>query len=269
MIDLLAPWGLAAVGLSLVMGAAWGVQRKTGQGGWADVFWSFGLCAAGAGAALYPVDGAPDARQWLVAGLAALWGLRLGSHIAARSLSGPEDARYARLRENWGDDFQRRLFAFLQLQAAAAAVLVLPILLAAQNREGPLGLQDALGAALLISGVVGAGVADRQLAAFKADPQTSRGQVMDRGLWAWSRHPNYFFEWLGWCAWPLLAIDFGGDRPWGWLALVGPVYIYWLLTRVSGIPPLEEHMRRSRPEAFARYAARTPVFFPRPPKGSG
>lgn len=269
MIELLAPWGLAAVGLSLVMAAAWAVQRKTGQGGWADVFWSFGLCAAGAGAALYPVDGAPDPRQWLAAGLVALWGVRLGSHIAARSLSGPEDARYARLREDWGDRFQARLFGFLQLQAGAAAVLVLPILLAAHSRQGPLGLQDALGAGLLLAGVVGAGFADRQLAAFKADSKTTPDRVMDRGLWAWSRHPNYFFEWLGWCAWPVLAIDLGGERPWGWLALIGPAYIYWLLTRVSGIPPLEEHMRRSRPEAFARYAARTPVFFPRPPKASG
>lgn len=266
MIALLAPWGLAALFLCAVMAAAWAVQRATGQGGWADVFWSFGLCAAGAGAALYPVDGPPDARQWLAAGLAALWGVRLGAHIAGRSLSGPEDARYARLREDWGANFQPRLFAFLQLQAGAAAVLVLPILLAAHNREGPLGLQDALGAALLVAGVVGAGIADRQLAAFRADPNTTRAQVMDRGLWAWSRHPNYFFEWLGWCAWPVLAIDLGGEQPWGWLALVGPAYIYWLLTRVSGIPPLEEHMRRSRPEAFARYAARTPVFFPRPPR---
>ena len=194
--------------------------------------------------------------------------MRLGSHIAGRSLSGPEDARYARLREDWGPDFQRRLFVFLQLQAAAAAVLVLPILLAAHNRDGLPGLQDALGAALLVAGVVGAGIADRQLAAFRADPATTREQVMDRGLWAWSRHPNYFFEWLGWCAWPVLAVNLGGERPWGWLALIGPAYIYWLLTRVSGIPPLEEHMRRSRPEAFARYAARTPVFFPRPPGSS-
>lgn len=266
MIALLAPWGLAALFLCAVMAAAWAVQRQTGQGGWADVFWSFGLCAAGAGAALYPVDGPPDARQWLAAGLAALWGVRLGSHIAGRSLSGPEDARYARLREEWAPNFQRRLFAFLQLQAGAAAVLVLPILLAAHNRQGPLGLQDALGAGLLVAGVVGAGIADRQLAAFRADPKTTREQVMDRGLWAWSRHPNYFFEWLGWCAWPVLAVDLSGERPWGWLALIGPAYIYWLLTRVSGIPPLEEHMRRSRPEAFARYAARTPVFFPRPPR---
>jgi len=202
LIALLAPWGFAALLLCAVMAAAWGVQRVTGQGGWADVFWSFGLCAAGAVAALYPVDGAPHARQWLVAGLAAVWGVRLGTHIAGRSLSGPEDARYARLREDWGTAFQRRLFAFLQLQAGAAAVLVLPILLAAHNRVGPIDVQDAVGAGLLVVGVIGAGIADRQLAVFRADPATTRDQVMNRGLWAWSRHPNYFFGLLGWCPRP-------------------------------------------------------------------
>ena len=103
------------------------------------------------------------------------------------------------------------------------------------------------------------------MAAFKSDP-AHRGKICDTGLWAWSRHPNYFFEWLGWCAWPLFAIDLGGGWPWGWLALSGPAYMYWLLTRVSGVPLLEAHMRRSRPEAFAAYAERTSAFFPRPPR---
>jgi len=103
------------------------------------------------------------------------------------------------------------------------------------------------------------------LSRFKADP-ANRGEVCDTGLWAWSRHPNYFFEWLGWCAWPIFALNLSGGWPWGWLALSGPAYIYWLLTRVSGVPLLEAHMRRSRPEAFAAYAARTSVFFPRPPR---
>lgn len=267
MTQILLPWAAAAAFLSLVMAAAWFIQRLTGQGGWADAFWSFGLGAAGVIAALLPVgEGDATDRQWLVAALAAAWGLRLGWHIARRSLSGDEDARYARLREEWAPHFQRRLFAFLQLQAAAAAVLVLSILLAARIRDEGLNLQDAIGAVVLVIGVVGAAVADRQLAAFKADPATTRDQVCDRGLWAWSRHPNYFFEWVGWCAWPVLAIDLTLQNPWGLLALSAPLYIWWLLTRVSGIPPLEEHMRRSRPEAFERYAARVPAFFPRPPR---
>lgn len=266
MISILPIWGVAAIFLVMVMSAAWVVQKRTLQGGWADVLWSLGLGAAGVGVSLAPLDGATASpRQWLAATLIALWGLRLGLHIAARAGREREDARYARLRHEWGRSFQARMFGFLMLQAGAAALLTFSILLGARNPTAGLSLQDCLATAIFLSALLGEAIADRQLAAFKADP-ANRGRVCDTGLWAWSRHPNYFFEWLGWCAWPIFAIDFSGDWPWGWLALSGPVYIYWLLTRVSGVPPLEAHMRRSRPTAFAAYASRTSSFFPRPPR---
>lgn len=266
MIALAPLWGVAAVFLVVVMSAAWLVQRLTGQGGWADAFWSFGLGLAGVGVALFPLDGTPPtARQWLTAVLIGLWGLRLGLHIARRAASEAEDARYARLRVEWGARFASKMFGFLMLQAGAAAVLALSVLLAARNPAAGLTAQDGVATLIFVCALMGEGVADRQLAAFKADPD-NRGRICDTGLWAWSRHPNYFFEWLGWCAWPVFAINLGGDWPWGWLALTAPAYIYWLLTRVSGVPLLEDHMRRSRPAAFAAYAARTSRFFPRPPR---
>lgn len=266
MIHLLPLWGAAAFFMVLVMSAAWLAQRGTGQGGWADAFWSLGLGAAGVGVALFPIDGEPpSSRQWLAAALIGAWGLRLGLHIAARAAHEAEDARYTRLRDEWGSGFQAKMFGFLMLQAGAAAFLALSILLAARNPTPGLGLQDGLATLIFLSALIGEAVADRQLAAFKATP-ANKGLVCDSGLWAWSRHPNYFFEWLGWCAWPVFAIDLGGAWPWGWLALTGPAYIYWLLTRVSGVPLLEAHMRRSRPEAFAAYAARTSAFFLRPPR---
>ncbi|MET4682667.1 steroid 5-alpha reductase family enzyme [Brevundimonas faecalis] len=266
MIGLLPLWGAAALFLIAVMSAAWLVQRRTGQGGWADVFWSFGLGLAGVGVALFPVSGAaPSARQWLVAALIGLWSLRLGLHIARRAAGEAEDARYARLRAEWGDRFQTKMFGFLMLQAGAAAFLTLSLLAAARNPAAGPSLQDGIAALVFLSAVIGEAVADRQLAAFKADP-ANRGRVCDIGLWGWSRHPNYFFEWLGWCAWPVFAIDLDGSWTFGWLALSGPAYIYWLLTEVSGAPLLEAHMRRSRPQAFAAYARRTSRFFPRPPK---
>jgi steroid 5-alpha reductase family enzyme len=265
-IGLLPLWGGAAIFLVLVMSAAWLVQRRTMQGGWADVFWSLGLGAAGVGVSLFPLDGAAvAARQWLVATLVGLWGLRLGLHIAARAGRESEDGRYARLRQEWGQDFQTRMFGFLMLQAGAAALLALSIMLGGRNPTSGLSLQDGLATLIFLSALIGEAVADRQLAAFKAVP-ANRSGVCDTGLWAWSRHPNYFFEWLGWCAWPVFAIDLNGGWPWGWLALTGPAYIYWLLTRVSGVPLLEAHMRRSRPAAFAAYASRTSAFFPRPPR---
>lgn len=267
MISLLPLWAAAALFLVVVMSAAWLVQRRTGQGGWADVFWSFGLGAAGVGVALVPVgEAVPSARQWLVAALIGLWGLRLGLHIARRTVSATaEDARYARLRLEWRENFQARMFGFLMLQAGAAAFLALSVLLAARNPTPGLTLQDAFATLIFACALLGEGVADRQLAAFKADP-ANRGGVCDTGFWAWSRHPNYFFQWLGWCAWSIFAIDFSGEWPWGWLALSGAAYIYWLLNEVSGVPPLEAHMRRSRPDEFAAYEARTSRFFPRPPR---
>lgn len=266
MIRLLPLWGAAALFLVLVMSTAWLAQLRTRQGGWADAFWCFGLGLSGVGVTLFPLDGAPpSARQLLTAVLIGFWGLRLGLHIAYRAAREAEDARYARLRIEWGANFQAKMFGFLMLQAGAAAFLALSVLLAARNPTAGLTLQDGLATLLLASALLGEGVADQQLAAFKADP-ANRGHICDTGLWAWSRHPNYFFEWLAWCAWPVFAIDLSGAWPWGWLALTGPVYVYWLLTQVSGVPLLEDHMRRSRPEAFSAYAARTSRFFLCPPR---
>jgi steroid 5-alpha reductase family enzyme len=117
---------------------------------------------------------------------------------------------------------------------------------------------------VLFIAIAGEAIADRQLRKFRAGP-AHRDGVCDVGLWAWSRHPNYFFEWLGWVAYPLFAIDPGGDYWWGWLAILAPVFMYQVLVHLSGIPPLEQHMLRSRGEAFQKYQARVSAFFPFPP----
>lgn len=266
MTQILLLWGMAAVIMACVMSAAWVVQLRTGQGGWADAFWSFGVGGTGALLSLWPSDESGlSLRQIIVAVLIAIWGLRLGLHITARSLKETEDARYARLREDWGQHYRIKMYGFMLLQAGAASVLLLSVLLAAHNPSASLTLQDIIALSVFVVAVLGEGAADRQLANFKANP-ANKGKVCHIGLWSWSRHPNYFFEWLGWCAWPVFAISFSGQWPWGWLALSAPVYIYWLLTKVSGIPLLEAHMMRTRPEEFRAYAARTSAFFPRPPR---
>lgn len=246
----------AALFLSAVMAAAWWQQRRLRNAGWVDAFWTFGTGAAGVGVALAAGDGP---RRLVVAALIALWALRLGAHIAARSHGTAEDSRYANFRIEWGAGFERRMFGFLQIQAAAALLLLLPILAAAA--PGPLGWLDILAIALALAALLGEAIADRQLQAFRANP-ANRGGICERGLWAYSRHPNYFFEWLHWCAYPLLALAAG----WGAaaLALVGPAFIYWLLVHVSGIPPLEAQMLRSRGEAFRAYQRRVSAFFPLP-----
>jgi steroid 5-alpha reductase family enzyme len=253
-----------AVFLSVAMAAGWVVQWRAGNAGWVDVVWSFALGAAGVIGALYPLQAGPlTMRQWLVAGVAAAWSLRLGTHIAERTARGPEDSRYAQFRRDWGAKFQPRMFGFLQIQAAAAALLAACILLAARNPD-PLSFTDCEALAVVAAAIIGEAVADRQLRRFRADPK-NRGRICDVGLWGWSRHPNYFFEWLGWLAYPLFAIDPFGSYARGGFALIAPAFMYWLLVHVSGIPPLEQQMLRSRGEAFRDYQHRVNAFVPMPP----
>jgi len=258
---------LLATGLALVMALAWGRAVGTGQSGWADAFWSFGVGVAGVVAALVPIDGhaRDDLRPLLVAGLVALWSLRLGTHILARARKGGDDPRYAQLRKDWGAGWRAQLFIFLQIQAACALVLALAIL-AAANNPAPLGPFDLLGAVVALGAMAGEALADSQLKGFSADP-ANRGKVCDVGLWGLSRHPNYFFEWLNWLAYPLLGISLVVAYPWGWLALAAPVLMYVLLVHVSGIPPLEQHMLRSRGDAFRAYQQRVRAFWPVPKRG--
>jgi steroid 5-alpha reductase family enzyme len=256
----------AALALALLMAAAWFAQRRAGQSGWVDTIWSFSVGLVGAGLALAPIDGEanwPAPRQILVAAFALIWSLRLGLHIMGRTLMGGEDARYQALADQWGEDFPRRLFWFLQIQAASAFLLALSIFTAARNPSPFTGLGDYLGAATLIVAIAGETLADRQLKRFIAR-SVGRDGVCDIGLWSVSRHPNYFFEWLGWLAYPLIAIGLPPANAFGLIALIGPVFMYGLLVYVSGIPPLEAHMARSRGAAFAAYQRRVNAFFPGP-----
>jgi len=256
----------AAVGMIAVMVGAWVVVRATGNGGWIDAFWSFGIGALGVAFALAPIEAAPvtTVRQIIVAILVGVWGLRLGLYLASRVIRSSEDARYAGLREAWGTKFAPKLFAFAMIQALAAILLMLAVRLAARNPAPGFRILDAVGALILVTAILGEGIADRQLARFKRDP-VNRDKVCDIGLWSWSRHPNYFFEWLGWCAYVFFAIDPGGD-PSGWLAILGPAFMYLLLRYVSGVPPLERHMVQSRGDAYRDYQSRTSAFFPIPPR---
>jgi steroid 5-alpha reductase family enzyme len=254
-----------AAELSVIMAIAWWVQQTTGNSGWVDAFWSCGVGIVATTAALAPLGHGPwpAARQITVAALAAAWSLRLGWHIILRSHATGDDPRYRQLIDAWQSDAPRRMFWFLQSQAAVGVVLALSIALAAHNPHPGPRLQDAAGVLILVLAIVGEAAADGQLRRFKASP-AKRGAICDVGLWRWSRHPNYFFEWLAWLAYPVIAIDFSGDNPWGWLALLAPACMYWVLVYVSGIPPLEDHMLRSRGDAFRDYQRRTRAFFPFP-----
>ncbi|MGJ4952875.1 DUF1295 domain-containing protein [Bradyrhizobium sp. HKCCYLS20291] len=261
-VDYLEALAALAVALSLLMAKAWVLQQRTGNSGWVDTFWTFSVGLVGAFGAIWPVAGIlPGTRQWLVAVLVAVWALRLGGHIVLRSRGSADDPRYAELTRQWGDAAPWRMFVFLQQQAWGAIPLVFAVFVAAHAPAPELRLQDYLGILVLVLGIAGEAVADAQLKAFRRDP-ANKGKVCDVGLWRWSRHPNYFFEWVCWLSYPVIALS--ADHPWGLASLLAPLMMYWFLVHVTGIPPLEEHMLRSRGERYRAYQARTSMFFPLP-----
>ncbi|MEA1652623.1 DUF1295 domain-containing protein [Nitrospirillum sp. BR 11164] len=265
-----------ALGQCAIMTLAWAIQRRTRQSGWVDTCWSLAVGAGGLAAALIPVEDTPlSARQILVATLVGLWSARLAGHIALRTRGAGDDPRYAELIRTWGAKAPSRLFWFLQSQAVAAALLAVTVYIAARNPAPGLGILDVAGTLVLLAGITGEGIADAQLTRFRHRPPThapnARGRICDVGLWRWSRHPNYFFEWVIWLAYPCFALAPSADGPWswGWVAFIAPAMMYVLLVHVSGLPPLEAHMARSRGAAFADYRRRTSAFFPWPPRRTG
>jgi steroid 5-alpha reductase family enzyme len=252
-----------ALALSVLMGLAWIVQQRTGNSGWVDASWAFSVGLVGAVAALWPFAEALQARQVLVGGLVLLWSARLGTHIARRAAAGIDDPRYASYAREWGPNARLRMFAFLQSQAWASVPLPFTVFLAAHAPRTALGIQDYVGASVMLAAIAGEAIADQQLRRFKRHPSNA-GLVCDTGLWRWSRHPNYFFEWLGWLAHPIIALS--PDYAWGWASLIAPAIMYWILVHVTGIPPLELQMLRSRGERYRDYQARTSAFFPRQPR---
>jgi steroid 5-alpha reductase family enzyme len=260
--EFIAALAAVSAALSVTMGVAWLIQQRTGNSGWIDTSWTFGLGLVGLGCALR-LDGGP--RHVIVAIFAVVWSARLGLHIARRSAGIADDPRYAKLVRDWGADARRQMFWLCQKQALVSIPMALAFYLAAHNPLPELRPQDLAAIAIVAVALAGEALADRQLEQFKSNAG-NRGKILDNGLWHWSRHPNYFFEWLGWLAFPLLAIDPAGHNPYGFVALAAPICMYWLLVYVSGVPPLEEHMLKTRGELFRAYQRRTNAFFPAPPR---
>lgn len=250
------PWvaGLAAV----MMIAGWWWQWRRQNIGIVDVLWALGV----GGAALliaWRGEGAATPRI-LLALMGGLWGLRLAWHLWRRVRHEPEDGRYRHLRAHWQGG-QGRIFAFFLLQAGLVVLFALPFVAVAGNpREGFSGW--SLAAVLVwLGSVAGEAIADQQLARFRADP-ANRGKTCRSGLWRYSRHPNYFFEWLHWSSYVLLAV---GSPRW-WLALSGPLLMYVFVRWLSGIPHTEKQALRTRGDDYRHYQRVTPMLFPWFPK---
>jgi len=219
--------------------------------GWAGALALLGVIYAAVGGGYPP-------RALLVASMALLWGLRLALYLLlTRVIGHPEEGRYVQLRREWGGNLPLKFLAFFQFQALLCILLSTPFLLAALNARPRLALQEYAAVALWLAAFLGELLADRQLHAFKANP-ANRGRTCRAGLWRYSRHPNYFFEWLIWVAFALFAIG----SPYGYLALVSPILILFFLFRVTGIPATEAQALRTKGEDYRQYQQTTSPFVP-------
>jgi steroid 5-alpha reductase family enzyme len=249
----------AGIVLALVT-ALWAVSVAVRDSSIVDVFWGSGFVVI-AWTAFALADGS-GARRLLLGVLVTVWGLRLTAYLARRNLGTGEDRRYAAMRRRHGERWPlRSLFVVFWLQGALMWVVSLPVQVAMTDpTPAGLGLLDWAGVALWAVGLCFEAVGDRQLARFKADP-ANRGRVMDRGLWRYTRHPNYFGDFCVWWGIWLVALAAGS----AWWTLAGPILMSVLLIRVSGVTLLERSLVRRR-EGYADYVARTSAFFPRPPR---
>jgi steroid 5-alpha reductase family enzyme len=223
-----------------------------------DTLWSLMFVLA---ACVYAAASTPlGPRAQLLLALVTIWGLRLALYLGVRTYGHEEDRRYQKIRRRNDPGFAwKSLYLVFGLQAVLAWIISLPLLGGIVGDESPLGLLDYAGAALWLVGFYFEAVSDWQLARFKADPANA-GQVMDRGLWGLTRHPNYFGDFCVWWGFGLIALAAGA-----WWSLLGPVLMSVLLLRVSGVTLLERDIGKRRP-GYEEYIRSTNAFFPGPRK---
>jgi steroid 5-alpha reductase family enzyme len=250
----------SAAAIAALMIATWLLSLALGDASIVDVAWGLGFVLV-AWVSFSVGDGA-EARRWLVALLTTIWGVRLAGYLAWRNIGKGEDFRYQAMRRRYGARFGVvSLFVVFGVQGLAMWTVSLPVQAApVPNTPDGLTFLDFAGIALWCVGMFFETVGDLQLARFKSDA-ASAGRVMDRGLWRYTRHPNYFGDFCVWWGLYLIALATGD----AWWSIAGPLLMSVLLMRVSGVTLLERHLTRNRP-GYDDYARRTSTFFPRPPR---
>ncbi len=248
--------GMVAAVIVPVMALLWYRQLRTREADVVDLAWTVGL----GGAAVFYAAAVPVGvgwRRWMVAGMAGLWALRLAAYLLGRVGAPGEDGRYRDLRAKWGRGAPVKFFVFFQAQAALVIVLSVHFLFAMRSPDPAFRLMDVAGIAVWLVSLIGETVADRQLQRFRATPGNER-QVCQAGLWRYSRHPNYFFEWLHWLAYVPVAY---GHAPL-WAILFAPVLLLLSIRFVTGIPPIERRSVERRGDEYRRYQRTTSAFIP-------
>ncbi|MDN5745269.1 MAG: DUF1295 domain-containing protein [Nocardioidaceae bacterium] len=260
--DLAINLGVSAVAVAVLVGLVMATSIRAQNHSLIDIFWGpgFGVVAIVSFLLSMPSQG-DDLRRIVVLVATLVWALRLGLYLARRNLGHGEDPRYtALMRHQTGSLVGYLIRKVYGLQGVLIWVVSLPVQVAMYESAG-LGVLGVLGLALWLFGFGFEAIGDWQLTRFKADTAHA-GQIMDRGLWAWTRHPNYFGDSCIWFGLWLLALG----HPIGLLTVISPVVMTWLLTRFTGKKLLEKGMRRRRGAAYEDYVARTSGFFPMPPR---
>jgi len=256
------PWSLALQALAalvVLMALANFVLGRLERRGHVDLLWAAAIGVQAILFASLSEGWAP--RRIAVAAVAAFWALRLSWHLAQRLGRDGEDGRYLAMEQAAGDRAGVFFFGFFQMQAVAAWVFALPFLALSLDSTAAWRPMELVALAWWLLCLGGNSLADRQLDRWRANPE-NRGKTCREGLWAWSRHPNYFFEWLLWCAYPIAA---WGTPTFGMVLGIALLMLV-MVTKVSGIPFTEQQALRSRGEDYRRYQQQTSAFFPRPPR---
>ena len=246
---------LAACSGVMVIIWSWAYQIK--NAGVVDIFWAFNFTLIAV--IIYFFADGYSSRKEIVCLLAGLWSLRLGIYLLIRvgSHLKEEEGRYKQLRKEWTPNANRTFFIFFQAQALSNIFLATPFFLVAMNTSPELTLLEKIGAGIWLVSILGEGTADAQLKMFKNDP-ANKGKVCQKGLWYYSRHPNYFFQLMIWVS----VFFFSLSTPYGWISVICPLTIGFLIFKVTGIPMTEEQSLRSKGDLFREYQRTTSVFIP-------
>jgi steroid 5-alpha reductase family enzyme len=247
---------LAWIAVSALMLILWFISLKTRNASIVDPGWTFGLLLC---ALIYAGGGnGHGSRKALFTLMIAVWACRLGLYLFfTRIWRQPEEGRYQQLRREWKSNINLKFLLFFEFQALLDVVLSVPFLAAALNPKPELSWLEFAGFAIWAGAMSGEAIADAQLNRFKKDP-ANKGRTCQVGLWNYSRHPNYFFEWLIWVAWFIFALG----SPYGWVAVICPLLMLYFLFKVTGIPATEAQALRSRGDDYRRYQQTTSVFVP-------
>jgi steroid 5-alpha reductase family enzyme len=234
----------------------WLIHLRTGNAAIVDAGWAGGLALLGLLYAFW--GGGYWLRCALIGAMSAIWGLRLAVYLLATRIVGhPEEGRYQEMRRQWKMNIPLKFLLFYEFQALLCVVLAVPFLMAARNPDPRISLLEWVALALWTLAMAGEAAADAQLNRFKSDP-SNKGRTCQVGLWHFSRHPNYFFEWLIWVAFAMFALA----SPGGFWGLLSPVLILYFVLRVTGIPATEAQAVRTRGEEYRRYQRTTSAFVP-------